>query len=67
MRCFGTRISQTQKQKSMVTKQAGKKRGKKGRVKTINLKRETIKDLTGEKERRSREAVALQVAWCRAE
>ena len=31
----------------MVTKKAGKKKGKKGRVKTLNLKRETIKDLSG--------------------
>ena len=31
----------------MVTKKAGKKKGKKGRVKTLHLKRETIKDLSG--------------------
>jgi len=30
----------------MVTKKAGKKKGK-GRVKTLKLKRETIKDLSG--------------------
>ncbi|MEK6336389.1 MAG: hypothetical protein AABM67_15795 [Acidobacteriota bacterium] len=30
----------------MVTKKAGKKKGKKGRVKTIHLKREAIKDLS---------------------
>lgn len=30
----------------MVTKRSGKKKGNKGRVKTINLKRETIKDLS---------------------
>ena len=31
----------------MVTKKAAKKKGKKGRVKTLHLKRETIKDLSG--------------------
>jgi len=31
----------------MVTKKTGKKKGKKGRVKALNLKRQTIKDLSG--------------------
>jgi len=31
----------------MVTKKAGKKKGQKGRVKTLKLKREAIKDLSG--------------------
>ena len=30
----------------MITKSKGKKAGKKGRVKTLKLKRETIRDLT---------------------
>jgi len=44
----------TRKDKSaVVTKKAGsKKAGKKGRVKTINLKRETIKDLGGREQKR---------------
>jgi hypothetical protein len=36
----------------MVTKRAGKKKGHKGRVKTINLKRETVKDLSGKEKKR---------------
>ena len=31
----------------MVTKKTGKKAGKKGRVRTLKLKREVIKDLSG--------------------
>jgi len=31
----------------MVAKKTGKKKGKKGRVKALNLKRQTIKDLSG--------------------
>ena len=34
---------QARKEKSMVTKKARKKNGKKGRVKTLHLKRETVK------------------------
>jgi len=37
---------QTLEEKSMVTKKTGKKKGEKERIKTINLKRESIKDLS---------------------
>jgi hypothetical protein len=33
-------------------KTGGKKAGKKGRIKTINLKRESIKDLSGKEKKR---------------
>ena len=36
----------------MVTRRSGKKKGNKGRIKTINLKRETIKDLSGKEKKR---------------
>ena len=37
----------------MATKKtSGKKAGKKGRIKTINLKRESIKDLSGREKKR---------------
>ena len=37
----------------MATKKTvGKKAGKKGRIKTINLKRESIKDLSGREKKR---------------
>ena len=35
----------------MVTKRSSKKKGK-GRIKTINLKRETIRDLSGKEKKR---------------
>ena len=36
----------------MATKKASKKKGKKGRVKTLKLKRETIKDLSGREKKK---------------
>ncbi|MEK6336388.1 MAG: hypothetical protein AABM67_15790 [Acidobacteriota bacterium] len=36
----------------MVTKKTGKKAGKKGRVKTLKLKREAIKDLSGREKKK---------------
>lgn len=36
----------------MVTKRSSKKTGNKGRIKTINLKRETIKDLSGKEKKK---------------
>ena len=36
----------------MVTKKSGKKKGYKGRTKTINLKRESIKDLSGKEKKK---------------
>lgn len=36
----------------MATKRTSKKAGKKGRVNTINLKRESIKDLSGKEKKR---------------
>jgi hypothetical protein len=36
----------------MATKRSSKKKGSKGRIKTINLNRETIKDLSGKEKKR---------------
>ena len=36
----------------MVTKRTSKKKGSQGRIKTINLKRESIKDLSGREKKR---------------
>lgn len=44
--CVFLFILNARKENKMVTKKAGKKKGKKGRVKTIHLKREAIKDLS---------------------
>ena len=36
----------------MVARKSGKKKGQKGRIKTINLKRESIKDMSGKEKKR---------------
>ena len=36
----------------MVTKKGGKKKGKKGRVKALDIKRQTIKDLSGREKKK---------------
>jgi len=43
----------------MVAKKTGKKKGKKGRVKALNLKRQTIKDLSGKDKKKVRGGGAL--------
>ena len=44
--------SKRKESKLMVSKKASKKAGKKGRIKTLKLKREAIKDLSGREKKK---------------